>query len=217
MKIQLLISWLDSSDDWIPGLWIPNTDAERWDPSHPEKHTELLTADPKSLRVVRARAIRLAKAENKRPDSRPPLCSFNLEALGWMFVERQMDEAHALLALWSDGADDLERRLTPDPARVSRPIKVEDRTVAVRRLRAAAGALEFALDHDDDEHAIRKALGPLWPEFIAPQADMATKARTAARLRSGAPLRVTSTGVVSTSTGTPLKSVRSFGSPTPRL
>src|SRR6266542_573943 len=30
-----------------PGLWIPNTEAERWDPSHPEKHTELCTAEPK--------------------------------------------------------------------------------------------------------------------------------------------------------------------------
>ena len=100
-----------------PGLWIPNTcEAERWDPSHPEMHTQLLTAKPKDLRVVRARAIRLAKAENKRT-GKPPLCSFNLEALAWMFVEQGMTEPDALLALWTDGADDLQRRLTPVPCR----------------------------------------------------------------------------------------------------
>jgi hypothetical protein len=40
-----------------PGLWIPNTEAERWDASHPERHTELLTAEPKDLRVTRARML----------------------------------------------------------------------------------------------------------------------------------------------------------------
>jgi hypothetical protein len=95
--------------------------------SDPEEHTRLLTtrADPKALRVTRARAIRLAKAENKRT-AVPPLSSFNLEAFGLMFMERGMDEATALLALWEEGARDLRRRLTPDPAGVSQPIKVAD-------------------------------------------------------------------------------------------
>ena len=193
-----------------PGLWIPNTEAERWDASHPERHTELLTAEPKDLRVTRARAIRLAKAENKR-SGKPPLCSFNLEALGWMFVEQGMDEADALLALWADGADDLEERYTPDPAGVSGVIKVEDKDKAVERLRYAAGRLELALDDDDDEQHVRKALAPLWPEFISVDPNMATKARSAARLRSGSPLYVTGGGVLSTTSGTPLKPVRSFG------
>ena len=71
--------------------------------------------DPKALRVTRAGAIRLAKAENKRT-AVPPLCSFYLEAFTLMFVERGMDQASALLALWEEGARDLRRRLTPDPA-----------------------------------------------------------------------------------------------------
>jgi hypothetical protein len=54
-----------------PGLWIPNTETDDWDPSDPEEHTRLLTsgADPKTLRVTRARVIRLAKAEqaHRRP------------------------------------------------------------------------------------------------------------------------------------------------------
>jgi hypothetical protein len=48
-----------------PGLWIPNLEKDRWDPSDPEEHTRLLTAELKSLRVTRARASRLAKAANK--------------------------------------------------------------------------------------------------------------------------------------------------------
>ena len=64
-----------------PGLWIPNTKAGRWDASDPQRHTELLTVDPKRLRVTRARAIRLAKAENKK-NTFVPLSSFNLEAFG---------------------------------------------------------------------------------------------------------------------------------------
>lgn len=149
------------------GLWIPNTEANRWDPSHPEKHTELLTAEPASLRLVRQHAIRLAKAENKRI-AKPLLCSFNVEALGWMFVTPGMNDAHALLALWRDGADDLERRLTPDPAGVSSPIKVEDRAKAVDKLRYAAEHLQSALDHDDDAEWVRRALAPLFPEFVPP-------------------------------------------------
>ncbi|HEY6686485.1 MAG TPA: hypothetical protein VI094_09805, partial [Propionibacteriaceae bacterium] len=109
-----------------------------------------MTADPKDLRVVRARVIRLAKAENKRAGT-PPLSSFNLEALGLMFVERGMDEPLALRTLWARGADDLERRLTPDPAGVSPPIKVKDRQAAADRLRMAAHILAMALAVDDDE------------------------------------------------------------------
>lgn len=191
------------------GLWIPNTEANRWDPSHPEKHTELLTADPKLLRVTRARAIRLAKAENKR--SVPPLCSFNLEAFGLMFVQHGVSEPEALLSIWQEGARDLASRLTPDPAGVSAPIKVEDRAYALERLEFAATRLRTALDNDDDEQAVRINLQQLWPDFVASTADGTTKARAAAHLKSGQPLRVTSHGALAVTAGTPLKSPRSFG------
>lgn len=41
-----------------PGLWIPNTETEAWDPSDPEEHTRLLTSrwDPKALRVTQGAA-----------------------------------------------------------------------------------------------------------------------------------------------------------------
>lgn len=194
------------------GLWIPNTEQRRWDPSHPEMHTELLTAEPKSLRVTRARAIRLAKAENKRVEGHldPPLCSFNLEALALMFVQPGQGVATALLALWEQGAKDLARRRTPDPAGVSAPIKVADRDYAVERLTQAANSLRSALDNDDDEYVVRSCLNRLWPEFVATTPYGETKARIAARLQADKPLAITSAGTLATS-GAALKRPRSYG------
>jgi len=153
----------------------------------------------------------LAKAENKRT-AIPPLCSFNIEAFGLMFVEEDMDQPVALLALWENGARDLRRRLTPDPAHVSKPIKVADRERAVDRLENAARRLADALDRDDDEAAVRRSLQPLWPDFIAERSGEASKARTAAALRGGSRLGITTSGLLSASEGTPLtKQPRSFG------
>jgi hypothetical protein len=191
------------------GLWIPNTEDDRWDPSHPEKHTEMLTAEPKPLRVTRARAIRLAKAENKR--STPPMCSFNVETFGLMFVIHGVNEAEALLSMWQRGARDLASRFTPDPAGVSAPIKVVDREYAVARLAFAAGRLRAALDNDHDEQIVRNNLKQLWPDFVAPTATGTTKARVAAHLKSGHPMRMTSSGALAVTAGSPLKSPRSFG------
>jgi hypothetical protein len=200
-----------------PGLWIPNTEANRWDPSHPEKHTELLTGDPASLRLVRRHAIRLAKAENKRI-AKPLLCSFNIEALGWMFVNPGMNDAQALLALWRDGAADLERRLTPDPAGVSGSIKVEGRAKAVEKLWFAATQLQSALDHDGDAEWVRKALAPLFPEFVPPALNAMSTAQVVEASRNpdakstqltfglGGVLGLAGAAAVNTS-------VRSFGDP----
>lgn len=165
-----------------PGLWIPNTEKDGWDPSDPEQHTTLLTAPPQTLRLVRQHAIRLAKAENKR-ESTVPLCSFNLEAFGLMFVTPGMNDANALLALWSMGAADLRHRLTPDPAGVSAPIKVEDRDCALRRLTSAAAHLQAALDRDWDEEHVRAHLYEVWPEFVPAGRGLETKARLVAASR----------------------------------
>jgi hypothetical protein len=68
------------------------------------------------------------------------------------------------------------------------------------------------LDHDDDEAKVRAALQPLWPDFIAKRPGEASKARTAAALRSRSNLGITRTGVLTTSAGTTLaKQPRSFG------
>jgi hypothetical protein len=195
------------------GLWIPNTEQDDWDPSHPEKHTELFTSGAPALRTTRARAIRLAKAENKRTGE-PLLCSFNVETFGWMFIDSGMSVATGLAALWREGAADLATRLTPDPAGVSAPIKVSDRDAAVRRLEYAAGQLEAALRRPNDVQWVRSRLAPLWPDFVT--ADGTTsKARLAAAMKGGTHLGVAAGGVLTTATkasATPaLKHPRSFG------
>src|SRR5258708_21337652 len=68
------------------GLWIPNTTHDRWDASHPQRHTELLTAPPKDLRVFRARVIRLVKALVANDGDDAVVISFNVEALAYYFV-----------------------------------------------------------------------------------------------------------------------------------
>lgn len=194
-----------------PGLWIPNTERDDWDPSHPEKHTELFTSGDRSLRSPRARAVRLAKAENKRAGA-PMLCSFNLVSFGWMFTESGMSVPAALAALWRKGAADLRARLTPDPAGVSSPIKVADRDAAIRNLGYAAQQLEAAMSKPWDEKWVRTRLAPLWPEFI-PSDGGTSKARLAAAMKNKSYLGVTGAGLLSTSTSASaaLKHPRSFG------
>lgn len=195
-----------------PGLWIPNTETDDWDPSHPEKHTELFTSGDRSLRRTRARAVRLGKAENKRTGT-PVLCSFNVETFGWMFTEAGMSTPSALAALWRKGAADLRNRLTPDPAGVSAPIKVPDRDAAIRDLEYAVGQLDAAMSKPWDENWVKRQLAPLWPEFIAAPGETTSKARIAAAMKNKAYLGVTTTGLLSTSTSTSaaLKHPRSFG------
>jgi hypothetical protein len=195
------------------GLWIPNMEANDWDASDPQKHTDLFTSGRRDLRQVRARVVRLAKAENKRTPL-PPLCSFNIETLGWMFIEDGMSEPEALRQLWRKGAADLRNRLTPDPAGVSAPIKVDDRDEAVRRLEHAADCLDAALAIDWHEGNVRAQLHELWPEFVADQAGGTSKARLAAALKNQSHLGVASTGLLTTTPAESLSSVkhtRSYG------
>ena len=149
-----------------PGLWIPNTQADRWDPSHPECHTSLLTAEPRSLRQKRAHVIRLAKGENGER-SEKALCSFNLEALALLYVEERTGLGVALAQFFEDAAADLNRRLTRDPAGVSPPIKtLLNRKTAVGRLRRAGELVREALDSDSDECSVRAALSKVFPSYV---------------------------------------------------
>lgn len=205
------------------GLWIPNLDNGRWDPSHPERHTDLFLGpdSKKALRTMRARAVRLAKAENKRTHP-APLCSFNIEALAIMYLNEVMRLPAALLTLWEAGAADLSRRLTPDPAGVSADIKVKDRPAAARRWEQNANAIAeaMAIDGNRSRHAspdfmIRKVLRPLWPDYVPEEGTGSTKARTQAgiaqALRKKQPLHAVATGGLALSGGTALKRPNSFG------
>ena len=195
------------------GIWIPNTDQHRWDPSDPKTHTRLLNDVAKELRVARARAIRLAKAENKRTNP-PALCSFNIEALAWMYLQTVMLLPESLLALWENGAADLRDRLTPDPAGVSKPIKVADRDAAVKRWEDAAWRLGQALRPGQTDRAVRDLLHPLWPEYVSddPSQTAARRAETAGAIRSGRPLYPAAAGGFALAGATAFKTPRSYGS-----
>ncbi|MGB1583392.1 MAG: hypothetical protein ACPHCI_06350, partial [Solirubrobacterales bacterium] len=134
------------------GLWIPNTETNTWDASHPEGHTALLTAPPKDLRVHRARLIRLAK-EAVKTNEPSVLISFNIEALALALVTEIGDLGDGLRTLFGGMASEIEGGLTPDPCGVSADIKLPDGilyTYAIKRLQHFESKLAEAQTHGDD-------------------------------------------------------------------
>jgi hypothetical protein len=199
-----------------PGIYIPNTDTDSWDASHPEKHTDLLTGGNDALKRVRRRAIRLGKAWNKQWD-KPGVSSFNLEALALAAVKDGMDEAHALLAVFTHAASELARHNTPDPAEVSKPIKLlHDRDIVVRRFCDARDQLKRAIDAEDEASA-RVDLCTLFRNYEVIAA-VESKAALVGALRAGAPLsvgRFISTERTATAYDRPAKSVHSSAGSAP--
>lgn len=164
------------------GRWIPNTEAHRWDASHPEKHTELLNGPTVSARVHRARVIRLAKAAVKQ-DEAPVVSSFNIEALALDHVDKDDTIAESLRDLFLGGADDLAVGNTPDPAGVSDPIKLPEgisRDEAVERLRGFGNDVAEAIDNTEDSDRVRTALARVFPSYV--EAEASGKARLAEAL-----------------------------------
>lgn len=193
------------------GLWIPNLDGDTWDPSDPICHTELLTADPKSIRVARARVIRLAKAWNVQY-STPGMCSFNIEALALDGITESTDVPTGLAKFFKHAAADVAKRNTPDPAEVSPPIKLKvDRDVMVSRLRQARDLMDTALENDDDEIAVRTALADLFWTYLDPPAEASSKAAVAKALRSGNAGVSMRSGLVLETSGKTFKTGRAFG------
>jgi hypothetical protein len=192
-------------------LWIPNLNRERWDASDPECHTKLLTAEPASLRRLRARVIRLAKAWNKQ-FANPGLCSFNIAVLALHAVKEGMEVPSGLAEFFAYAGRDLAKRLTPDPAGVSGSIKtLVDRDTVVGRLNRAAERMRTALDHDNDENAAREALAELFWVHVHPPKGSTSKAAYAAALRQGNAGVTVSGGLALGVSSAPLKTTRAFG------
>ncbi len=103
-----------------PGFWIPNTKSPAgWDASDSERHTALMTAEPKALRVYRARVVRLAKAA-VGGDLTPIMFSWNISALALEHItETHPSLLVGLGAFLHEASVDIDNRLTPDPARVA--------------------------------------------------------------------------------------------------
>lgn len=196
-----------------PGLWIPDRDHDTWDASDPERHTELLLAEPASLRQTRALAVRLAKGENKLHDD-PALCGLNIEALALESVESGVSLEEALARHWEHAGSELECGPTRDPAGVSAPMKpLIPRSDAAARQCRAARLMRQALDHDDDDDAVRGALSELFPAYVEAPAN--TKAALVGALRSGNDA-FTAAGVTATVGPRLAKPARAYGGSFPR-
>lgn len=181
-SVDLIVGLTRKEDD---ALWIPHLDANRWDPSHPEKHTALLTADPANLRVHRARALRLAKAAVCNDGDERVMCSFNVEALALEhIVTVRSTLAESLEILFAGAAGSIKKELTPDPAGVSKPIKLPEgvtRDTASRRLAFFAicvAEARGASTHADALAALVKIYGPQLPSVPrSPSAKIADELR----------------------------------------
>lgn len=191
-----------------PGYWIPNRDRGRWDASDPEKHTALMTAPPKDLRVHRARVIRLAKAAIKNDADRAVVCSWNISALALEHVTTTRKLSASLAAFFAEMATSMEKGPTKDPAGVSAPIKLPDgigRERAVKRLRYFADRVAEAIEDRDDHTRALTALGEVFRKQL-PEAPKSAKQGLADQLRQG-----NSSASVAAAFGTVTKTPRSFG------
>ena len=192
------------------GLWIPNRDPGRWDPSHPEMHTQLLTDPPDDLRRLRSRTVRLVKAQNKQY-SLPALSSFNIEALALECITELHSLGEAVTTWFEYAAKELKHANTKDPAGVSGPIKLLlDRDTIVQRLEKAATHMRAAMDHDDDEERVTEELALVFWKYVEKSASDSSKAAFATALRGGNS-NFNRAGVFAATTPRPLKTVSSYG------
>lgn len=191
-------------------LWIPNCDKDDWDASHPEDHTRLLTADGKSLRVHRARIIRLAKAAIKH-DSTPALISFNVEGLALEYITAVKTLADSLQLFFDKAASSIKVGLTDDPAGVSGKIKLPDgmtRERSAKRLRHFADKVQEAIDNSGDRGAVESAFAELYPDQL-PDAQRSAKAQLADAIRRGDKAGIR--GGLAIAPAAAIKSPRSYG------
>lgn len=191
-----------------PGIWIPNLKQRCWNESDPECHTKLLTAEPQALRVMRARVIRLMKAQVRQWHT-PTMCSFNVAALALAGVTNDVAMDEALMEFLDYAAADLAAQLTPDPAGVSPPINLPlAKATAVDRLEKARDNLREALDHDhDDDHdTVQAALARIFPDYVEVPASATMTQHVTSAVRSGKRVLVLGTGF-----DFPRKSTRAYG------
>jgi hypothetical protein len=208
-SVDLIVGLTRKSDD---ALWIPQLFADRWDPSHPERHTALLTADPEDLRVHRARALRLAKAAVCNDGDARVMCSFNIEALALIYVvEVRPTLSESLEQLFTCASLSITEGLTPDPAGVSKPIKLPDGVTkedASRRLAFFAGCVKEARAASTRAGALA-ALAKIYSPQLEPELASA-KSGIADELRRNE--RGAATTAAFGTAAAVLKPTRSFGS-----
>lgn len=161
------------------GLWIPNLNTGRWEPSDPEKHISLLETGTPSHKSIRRKVIRLAKAWNNQY-SKPGVSSFLLSVWAYEFMKPGKGVPAGLHALFEGAALRLEaNEPTPDPARVAPDLKLLLGQEIVRdRVRDAADTLQEAISHNGDEEATRASLSRIFHTYLdsPEQSDLAAAA-----------------------------------------
>jgi hypothetical protein len=169
------------------GVWIPDLDNDEWNPSHPERHVELVIARNKATESHFARILRLAKHANARHGK--TIVSFNVMALGLEAITEKVSLPEGLALLLRHAADSLDKGLTEDPAGVSGLIKVNlsRRKDASKRFKTLADLAEEALELDADGQTAQaqRNWSKVLPDAIDPPHEEDLKAELAAELRKG--------------------------------
>jgi hypothetical protein len=209
-SVDLIVGLARQEDN---ALWIPHLDADRWDPSHPEEHTRLLTADPAGLRVHRARALRLGKTAVGNDGDKRVMCPFNIEALALEHITVVLPTlAESLEILFAGAAASIAKELTADPAKVSKPIKLPEgitRDDAARRLRFFAQQIRQAREAYSRAGALAALVEVFGPQL--PGAPRSVKSNLADELRRGE--RGAATAGAFGATAPSVKHTRAYGRP----
>jgi predicted nucleotidyltransferase len=182
---------------FLPNLFVDGLFVNGWERSDPETHLELIKAAIKATEVVFARTVRLLKYWSRRHSK--PMCSWNIKVLALDCITEPMPLAEAMQAFFRYAAEALKQNqgLTPDPAHVAGPIKLNLPTrEVITRLRTAQGHITRALEH---EAAGRPAgaqheLAMLLPDIV-PDADPSEVAAEEAARLTGTTKTGTSVGV----------------------
>lgn len=179
-----------------PGLFIPNLPVNGWDRSDPETHLELVKAAINDSEVIFARTVRLLKYWSRRHSR--PMCSWNIKVLALDCITEPLPLAEAMQTFFAYAAKELKRNqgLTPDPAHVAGPIKLNLATrEVITRLGTAEGHITRALEYEaaGRSASAQHELALLLPDIV-PDADPSEVAAEEAD-------RLTSTAKTGTSVG----------------
>jgi hypothetical protein len=161
--------------------------------------------------VHRARVLRLAKAAVCNAGDNRVMCSFNIEALALEHITQVRPTlGESLEILFAGAAASIEKELTPDPASVSKPIKLPEgvtQEAAARRLRFFAPQVRQAREAYSRAGALAALIEVFGPQL--PSAPRSTKSSLADELRRGE--RGAATTGAFGATAADLKPTRSFG------
>lgn len=133
------------------GLYIPSFD--RWDRSHPEKHTELVQQANVATAKSFSQGTRLMKHWNRKHDK--PICSWNIKALALAVIVRPTSMTNYIRTWLDHAVTELDKGETQDPAGVAGPIKMnKTKTEVLQSLRDGRDIFKRALQLEVEGYSI---------------------------------------------------------------